>query len=159
MARLSLAASLAAVLLGSATALHAADPPTGTLTTANTRDNPVSYVAGPISGGNQTTVCDPVQCDEFELTVSLPADYDSTNPDDLLVVEINWPDRTNDFELYVLDADRNMVASAVTGNLPEVAVLQAGQGEYTLFVQANAFAAANESIEGTIYLHENPVCD
>ena len=81
-----------AVLLASLTLpAQAGTPSSGTLTETS---QPLEYSAGPFFAANPTPVpltgeppvCedDGVSCDQFALTVTLPEDYDITNPEDVV---------------------------------------------------------------------------
>src|SRR3954469_4221344 len=97
--------------LFSAGAVHAATPASGTLTDLS---GPITYSAGPFTVANPTPVplldsgpeCNnPVQpCDDFSLTVSLPADYAVNHPNDKIQVKLGWTDSgtgRSDYDLYV----------------------------------------------------------
>ena len=138
----------------------AAEPPNGTLTTSSA---PITYTAGPFFVANvspqlglagQPPVCeaDGQSCDEFELTVTLPDNYDVTNPNDLIEVSVAWPDPAADFDMYVYNAAGVTVASSAGSGDPEVARFIAGKGTQTYTVQVIPFAPLGESIEGTITL-------
>ena len=77
----------------------AATPSSGTLTDTS---GPVTYTAGPFTGANPTPVIfvdsgpecfNPVQpCDDFALTVTLPAGYAAAHPNAALKVTMYWTD-------------------------------------------------------------------
>src|SRR5207237_5693103 len=61
-----------------------ANPPSGTVTIANTSNNPVTYTAGPFVVPNPTGLvalqCTPtLPCDDYFLTVNVPATYVDTH--------------------------------------------------------------------------------
>src|SRR3954452_16557867 len=90
---------LSCTALFSAGAAQAATPASGTLTDLS---GPITYSAGPFTVANPTPVplldsgaeCNnPVQpCDDFSLTVSLPADYAVNHPNDKIQVKAGWTD-------------------------------------------------------------------
>jgi len=89
----------------------AATPGSGTLTTAS---GPLTYSAGPFTVPNPTPVpeydvgpecSNPLQpCDDYALTVSLPAGYTTTYPNAAVKVTMSWTDAlagASDYDLYV----------------------------------------------------------
>ncbi len=137
----------------------AAEPASGTLSTSS---GSVSYTAGPFFVANATPapltgqppVCedDGVSCDKFELTVTLPDNYDVTNPDDLIEVSIVWPDPTADFDLYVYKEAGGEAGRSAGGADPEVARFSAGKGTQKYIVTVIPFTPVGQSFEGTITL-------
>jgi hypothetical protein len=93
-----------AFLLGSAAVWmamlsFASTPSAGTLTDTS---GPLEYTAGPFFqpnafGNNIAGECDPdpsdplVPCDVYRLTVTLPADYATTHPNQSVFVRVEWP--------------------------------------------------------------------
>lgn len=141
-------------------ATHAADPASGTLTPTS---GPLNYTAGPFfvpnpspqaGAAGQKPVCeaDGQSCDEFELTVTVPANYDVTNPEALVEVSVGWPDPTADFDMYIYNAAGDEVASSAGSADPEVARFLAGKGTQKYTVQVIPFAPIGQSIEGTVTL-------
>jgi hypothetical protein len=134
---------------------YAADPGSGTITARSTS---VSYTAGPFVVPNTSGLAGDVTCtaatpcDEFKLTVDLAA---TDAADSVIAVRIQWPDSTADFDLYVLDADGHVVNSAASSSNPEVAIIPAVAGTYTIRVVP--FAPLAQSIAGTIELVAKPV--
>ena len=90
----------------------ASTPSSGTVSPTNPQ---VSYTGGPFLILNATdsstgVTCDQAHpCDDFALTVDLPADYATTNPNDLLKFEVGWndPTRQQDLDVYLLDSQNN----------------------------------------------------
>jgi hypothetical protein len=132
----------------------AASPPSGIVTARSTS---VSYTAGPFVVSNNTglagaVVCNAAApCDDFKLTVDIPATYAS---DYNLTVRIQWPNGAADFDLYVLDADGAVINSAASSSDPEVALIPAISGSYT--VRVVPFAPLAQSIAGTVELTPKP---
>ena len=132
----------------------AANPSSGTVTARSTA---VSYSAGPFLLSNATglagnVICNAATpCDDFKLTVDLPTTYAS---DYNLAVKIQWPNSAADFDLYVLDADGVVVNSAASSSDPEVALIPAISGTYT--VRVVPFAPLAQSITGTVDLTPKP---
>ncbi|MDP3857523.1 MAG: sialidase family protein, partial [Stagnimonas sp.] len=139
---------------------RAANPASGTLTPGG---EPVTYTAGPFFVANpspqlgvagQAPVCedDGVSCDQFELTVELPADYDLAHPDDEVEVRVAWPEPTADFDMYIYDDAGKEVARSASGADPEVARFLAGKGSKKYIVQLIPFAPLGQSFDGSISL-------
>ena len=161
MSRLALLALSIALLPLAATirTASAATPASGTLTDSSA---PLAYTAGPFFAANATPVpltgeppvceTDGQTCDRFELTVTLPADYGTRNPEDLVEVRIAWPEPTADFDLYVLNEAGVTVATSASGADPEVARFIAGSGSKKYTVQVIPYTPLGQSIEGTVSL-------
>ena len=132
----------------------AASPPAGTVTARSTS---LSYTAGPfvvanVTGTAGSVVCNAAApCDDFKLTVDLPATYAN---DYKLAVRIQWPNSAADFDLYVFDADGVLVNSAASSSDPELALIPAISGTYT--VRVVPFAPLGQSIAGTVELTPTP---
>src|SRR5438874_1030574 len=95
----------------------ASTPSSGTLTDTS---GPVSYTAGPFAGANPTPVIlvdsgpecsgSGQPCDDFALTVTLPAGYHTTHPNASVKVTMSWTDTgsgSSDYDLYVYKNPRN----------------------------------------------------
>jgi hypothetical protein len=104
-------ARLIGCALAAPVSLWAASPASGTLTTTS---GPLTYSSGPFNVPNPTPVpevdvgprCNnPLQpCDEYALTVSLPAGYAATYPNASIKVTAGWTDAlagASDYDLYV----------------------------------------------------------
>src|SRR3982751_213297 len=89
----------------------ASTPAAGTLTDTS---GPVSYTAGPFFVANQTPLpfldqgpecANPFQpCDDYTLTVTLPAGYAAAHPNGAVKVTLSWADTgtgQSDYDLYV----------------------------------------------------------
>jgi len=132
----------------------AATPATGTVTDRNTS---ASYTAGPflvpnVSGLAGAVSCSAVlPCDDFTLKVDVPAAYAA---DHNLTVRVKWANSTADFDLYVLDEAGNVVGSAASSSDPELAVLPAVSGTYT--VRVVPYAPLGDSIAAAIELTPKP---
>src|SRR5437764_10981108 len=81
---------------------EAATPASGTLTTANTATNPLTYTAGPFNVANPSGFaalqCSPAQtfpCDDYALDVNLPDGLLDTKQ---IKVAVRWPSSTADFD-------------------------------------------------------------
>lgn len=90
-------------------------------------------------------------CDDYALSVSVPAGYDAGHS---LKVEVSWPNAAADFDVYVLDAGGAIVSSAASSSDPETLLLPAVSGSYT--VRVVPFAPLGESISGKAELVTNP---
>ena len=128
-------ALLGSVLVAPGGALRAATPGGGTVSDTNPS---LSYTAGPFLVGNPTgfatgvpTCSAATPCDDFALTVTVPSGYDAGHQ---VNVGVQWPNSTADFDLFVLDAGGNVVATSATSADPEGVVLPALSAQYTVRV-------------------------
>ena len=132
-------------------AAQAATPATGTLTATS---GPVVYNAGPFYYNNArsgTTCLDPVfPCDEYTLTVNLPAGYAAQHPDDLVRITWLWPNAAEDYDYTIYDTANKVIAQAGTASDPEIAYLPPVSGTYRL--EGSPFLVAGGSFKGTIDL-------
>ena len=150
---------LALVLL--ATPLWAANFSGTIIAPASGASSTVTWNGGPISGtygvgGVATIQCTTVTCDTYTLTVNVPSSFYSSNPNYALTVGINWASNLNDLDVYVSDANGNVVCSSAQG-LTNSELADCGQlpsGVYTVSVEASA--AVNTSYAGTISLAPEP---
>jgi hypothetical protein len=133
---------------------QAATPSSGTVTAQTTS---VSYSAGPFLAPNATgtagdVVCSAATpCDDYRLTVDVPSTYASNYN---LTVRVQWPNSAADFDLYVLDAGGNIVGSAASSSDPEVAVIPAVRGTYT--VRVVPFTPLASSFSASVALTPKP---
>jgi hypothetical protein len=120
---------------------EAATPSSGTLSLAT----PVlTYTSGPFVGANPTDqangvpTCSPptLPCDDFTLTVDVPAGYDAAN---YIKIQTGWSNQATlaqyDIFVYKLNAD-NSLGSLVAANFfavdPDVLTISAQSGKYLL---------------------------
>jgi plastocyanin len=149
-ARISAIVALATVGLS----LGAADASTPTQGTLSTTDTLVTWSGGPFVAPNATggalgqpdcTV--PTSCDDFTLHVRTPAGYGETHT---LDIKASWPSTAADFDLYVLDQGRNVVASSASSADPERVVLPPTTGDYTVRVVPYAPVGQTYSATATL---------
>lgn len=147
--RIILATALCAVAaLATSMAGLAANPASGTLSVANPT---LTYTTGPNIVSNPTgTValdCSTLPCDEYALSVDVPATYEETHQ---IRIHISWTSPVEDYDLNV----SNMGSSGNTPGIPETVVAAAKSGSYT--VQVVPYAVHGGSFTGTITLEEKP---
>jgi hypothetical protein len=135
--RATLAASTILVLVGSGVAA-ASNPPASSLAApASGKTSTTSaWSGGPITAVNPLipSACTEATCDEHELTVDLPAGYWDTH-DGSVTVDLTWAQSTDDFDLWVYDADGTIVGSSLYGVESEHAELgELAPGTYTVQV-------------------------
>ncbi len=140
---LVLLAAVCLLLLGLATrGSQAATPSTGTLTTSS---GAVTYTSGPFVVSNPTDqvdgepTCDATHpCDDFILTVNVPAGYDVAN---YVKINVSWPNQTTlaqyDIFVYkVVNPANNPPGPLVAANFfavdPDVVTISAISGTYLL---------------------------
>ena len=132
---------------------QAADPAAGTLSPASPE---ITYTGGPY------TVSDPVPvgcadipeaCDDFALTLNLPANYASTNPGAKVVIELSWSPQQTDLDLALLNSAGAEVATS--GNLagtPERIEFAAGQGSQSYTIRIKVFVGTGVSSSAVVRL-------
>jgi dockerin type I repeat protein len=146
----------------------AATPPNGTITDTS---GPVNYSAGPFFnpnafGNSIPGECDPdpsfplVPCDIYKLTVSLPADYAQTHPNQSLFVRVEWGTPAADFDLYLWDAaswpadsfpqGSPIAQSRQTATNFEQIEIPSGNGSHQYVVQVSTTLPAGQSFTGRI---------
>jgi hypothetical protein len=134
----------------------AATPSSGTLTETS---GPITYTAGPFLVSNPTpqvgVSCDaPLQCDHYQLNVSVPASFANTHN---VVITVSWPNPAEDYDIYLRQGappgTADIKSSASSSN-PEVIVTDAVNGTYT--IRTVPFAVAGGSTTTTIELREKP---
>lgn len=147
-----------------------ATPATGVLTATS---GPITYSAGPFLAANPTPVpevdagpeCNnPAQpCDDFALSVTLPAGYKSTHPNASVKVSMSWVDTgtgKSDYDLYVYDGsvigtDGSQTANyqSASGANPEVAsVAPVFDGAKTYTIKVVPYTPSAETISVRIEL-------
>ncbi|MDQ6860651.1 MAG: PKD domain-containing protein [Verrucomicrobiota bacterium] len=150
--RALVAVALASIGLSLGWLSFAATPSSGTVSVANPS---VSYTGSgpyilPSAGGD--TCAAPDQCDEFALTVNLPADYSTTHPNDKIRCEIRWDDPTGgaDFDLYVHDSNGNQIGgtSGATSSNPEAVEFAATGGTHTYTMRVKPYLPAGLNYTG-----------
>lgn len=123
-----------ATVAGHAFLAEASTPSSGTVTSTS---GPVTWSGGPFAAPNVTgqagsidcTV--PTSCDDYALTVSTPVGTGSTAN---LTVSVGWPLAAADFDIYLLNASGNVVASSASSADPEVMTIPADPATYTVRV-------------------------
>ena len=140
-------------VLGSA---DAATPAQGTVSAGG--DHGVSWTGGPFLAPNVTgTALDlpdcsaPESCDDFALHVDAPSTYGRGHQ---LKVTVRWENAAADFDVYLLDAQGETVATAASSSDPELILAAPKAGDYT--VRVVPFAPAGESYSATARLVDRP---
>lgn len=101
----------------------------------------VSWTGGPLTGAGY--FCTTVSCGEHQLTLDIPADYWATR-DGAVTIDLTWPNRTDDFDLFVHDEAGNSVASSAWGlESEQVRIPELAPGTYRVTVYAM------HAVEGT----------
>jgi len=145
------------LLLGAA---FAAVPSSGTLSPLTPL---LTYTAGPFTGANPSANaldepdCNavPGTCDDYMLTIDVPPNYFTLNPDHVVTITVGWPTATFDFDVFVQDPNTGTsVTTSATSSDPEIALLDPIAGVFR--IRTVAFAVVNQSIAGTITLGPRP---
>src|SRR6059058_279121 len=167
--------ALIAFSLGSVGALLAmfslaATPSSGTLTDTS---GPLSYTAGPFFVANPTPILFVDQgpecsgsaqpCDNFALTVTLPAGYAAAHPNAAVKVTLAWNDAgsgSSDYDLYIYkgtvhntdgsQAANYQSASSANPEIASISPLSDGTSQYT--VKVVPYTPTGESVHVTIEL-------
>ncbi|MGH9522182.1 MAG: WD40/YVTN/BNR-like repeat-containing protein [Terriglobales bacterium] len=121
----------------------------------------LTWSGGPLSGtygvgGVATIQCTSVTCDTYSLAVNVPATFYAANPNYAISIGINWASNTNDLDVYISDANGNVVCSSAQGltNSEDAECGQLPSGTYTVSVEASA--AVDTTYSGTITLAAQP---
>src|SRR5690348_11886561 len=154
--RVGLVGLLAACVIGAFAAAApalAATPDSGSVSDTSTS---VQWTAGPFAAPNVTgttgdVTCGPGLCDDFALHVSTPSGYGDSHQ---LTVKVGWANAAADFDVYLLDANGAVLASAASSSDPEVIVVPPTSGDYT--VRVVPFAPLGETVTGTATLTSLP---
>lgn len=133
---------------------HAATPASGAVTPTSRM---ISYTGGPLLVSNPEGICAaPMLCDDFALTITVPANFKQTNPDDNLRITMKFEPAV-DMALRLLDADGNELAFSDNGvGQPESLSAEIPAGASTYTVQAFVFAGAVTSYTTLIDLTSAP---
>lgn len=133
----TLATSLT-ITVGAVTSAPAATPPSSTLSAPEPGriTSTSSWSGGPITAANALvpSLCTEVTCDTRLLTVDLPAGYWDTH-DGAITIDLTWAQATDDFDLWIFDADGVLVSSSSFDVKSEHADLgELAPGTYTVQV-------------------------
>jgi PKD domain len=136
---------------------RAATPGNGTVSTGSPQ---VSYTGGPFFAPNASdsstgVTCDQTDpCDDFALTVNLPADYATTHPNDTLKFEVSWNDPTGvqDLDVYLLDSQGNYAKIDADTSNPEIFSIPAGAGLRTYTVRVAPSLTTGQAYNGKVSL-------
>ncbi|CAM5647677.1 Glycoside hydrolase OS=Kitasatospora aureofaciens OX=1894 GN=GCM10010502_24830 PE=3 SV=1 [Kitasatospora aureofaciens] len=140
--RAALAAALTSIaaVAGPVVPAHAAGPPAAVLDGSHqdaTWQSP-TYAKGTLGGATScpTAAQDPdgTVCGRFDLTVDVPSGYWDDNPEGGVPVSIQWQNPTDDFDLYVYDANGKEVAESAGTADPEATVIPKASGTYHVLV-------------------------
>lgn len=133
---------------------QAATPASGEVTPASRM---LSFTGGPLLVSNPEGICAaPMLCDDFALTVTVPANFKQTNPEDNLRITMNFEPGV-DMALRLLDADGNELAFSDNGvGQPETVSAEIPAGGSTYTIQAFVFAGAVTSYTTVVDLTSAP---
>lgn len=141
-----LAAALMVSSLVSIAPANAATPASGALSDTS---QSASYASGPFlisnaSGTAGAVMCQaPVLvCDEYSLIVNLSPAYVAAHPGIKLTVATAWPNTTEDFDLYLLDAGGNELVKSASSSDPESLQIDAVAGVTTYTVRIVPYTVA-----------------
>src|SRR5206468_9384239 len=132
-------------------------PQSGTLSPTSPK---VAWTGGPFTAVTaDPSLCTPLTCDNFALTVSVLPSFYAANPTLEVRVHVSWDtlfDDVNDFDVYVYDAGGNLVNSGTQGNtkFEDVDLGQLTSGAFQ--IQVVAFATVNATYSGAVTLGPPP---
>ncbi|HEV8366433.1 MAG TPA: hypothetical protein VGQ39_00655 [Pyrinomonadaceae bacterium] len=148
---------LSAALVILTTVSSAATPSSGTISASSSS---LSYTAGPFivanesgQGGVISPLCEPGTplCDEYTLTVNA-ASVAATKK---LLIQIQWPNSTADFDLYILQSG-NIVGSSHGTSDPETVFLNIPTDGTVYTIRVIPTTPLAQSFTGTIALVDPP---
>ncbi|MBM0225212.1 sialidase family protein [Micromonospora sp. ATA51] len=148
------AATLLVMAIGGVTAAEAATPGAGTV--SSTRPT-ATWTGGPFAVPNATATTGTLTCnaaapcDDYALTVDVPAGYYAAND---LKIKVSWPNSAADFDVYLYDRSGVEVGQAASTADPETLVVPPVAGQYT--VRIVPFAPLGESYSATAELAAKP---
>jgi hypothetical protein len=128
--------SAAIMLLTAGVSATNPTPSSGTVTTANTPSNPLTYTGGPFTVGNPTGLTglqcsSTLPCDDYTLTVDLPDGMLDTHE---IRIRFSWPlIPTADYDVVVYKGS-TIYAQAGSSSMPEYIGLPATSGTYLIRV-------------------------
>jgi hypothetical protein len=152
--RLAALIGIATLSLASAVAATGSTPSSGMLTDISA---PLTWTGGPfvvanVSGQAGSVNCTaPQSCDDYALTVSTPAGFGDTNN---LKIQVSWPNKAADFDVYVLDPAGNIVGTAASSADPETVILPPTSSTYT--VRVVPFAPLGQSYSASASMVATP---
>lgn len=147
-----------ALLLIIATGAVGATPAQGQLSDANRN---IAYSGGPYTlpnrtdpllGDGSTLLCTALTCDQFTLTVALPADFLATHPDAAVKIDLEASNGTSDYDLYVRDDEGDYVAIGYNAGGTESAEFAALNGSYQYTILAVPYSANAAAFSATVSL-------
>ena len=131
-----------------------ASPAMGTLTDSSGK---VTYSSGPFTVSNPTGNAGPVDCstlpcDEYKLTVTLPAGYAAGHSTAQLKISTVWSNTAEDYDLYVFDSAGKDAGSSHGGADPEEVLIKPVDGSNNYTIRIVPSAAAGGTTATTISL-------
>ncbi|MEU1839382.1 sialidase family protein [Micromonospora chersina] len=148
------AATLLVMAVGGVTVAEAATPGAGTVSSTTPT---VTWTGGPFAVPNTTATIGALACnaaapcDDYALTVDVPAGYDTAND---LKIKVSWANSAADFDVYLYDGSGAEVGQAASTADPETLVVPPRAGQYT--VRIVPFAPLGESYSATAELAAKP---
>ena len=141
-------------------AISAATPDSGTVTDTN---RTLSYTGGPFTAPNRsdpllgdgtTLTCAPVvlPCDDFVLTISLPAGFVADHPDARVRVALASTNGTSDYDLYVTDESGAYVAIGYNAGGSESVEFAAADGSHGYTIRAVPYSTSAAAYNAEVSL-------
>src|SRR2546430_1764101 len=148
-------ATVVLLCLAGVTRADAATPASGTVSPASPTG---TWTAGPFAVANPSAqsgslLCNQAApCDDYGLTVTVPAGYDAGND---LTISVGWPDTAADFDVYLYDSAGTEIGRSASSADPETMVVPPVAGRYT--VRVVPFAPLGQSYSASARLAAKPV--
>lgn len=114
----------------------------------------------PLLGDGTTLVCTAQVCDQFMLTVDLPAGFAALHPDARVRVALASTNGTSDYDLYVADEAGQYVAIGYNAGGSESAEFAVGDGTHRYTVWAVPFSSNAAAFQAEVsLLASDPTAD
>lgn len=126
-----------------------ATEPTGGTLTPDSGD--LIFTSGPTSLSNAGD-CSVAPCDDYALTVELPANFDQVAPGATIRVTLTWASPADDYDLKLFEGDAEIDSSGEGPGTPEVVEVPAGAGARSLVVRVVPYAVVGGTATGTVTL-------
>ncbi len=147
MLRIAVLVTACAGLFAVSPAARATTPASGELTP---QSGDLTFTSSPLL--SNAGECAVAPCDDYALTVTLPADFDQTAPGATVRVTLTWSNPADDFDLQLLENGSEIDSSGEAPGTPEVVEVPAGAGTRNLVVRVVPYAVAGGTATGTVSL-------
>ena len=132
---------------------QAATPASGTVSDTKTT---LTYTSGPFAVSNVTstaslTCMDPVApCDDFQLTISVPAGFSTTHSGTVVKVSTAWTNTAEDYDVYAYDSAGGDAGKSASSSDPEQFSIPVLDGTHTYTIRIVPYTVAGGSTTTTL---------